>query len=122
MSFTENLSKVVHRVEGCAAATILGIDGIPIERYLNDLDPAFDMELAAIELTNLLKRSMQVAADAELGLLQELIFSSDQMIFLLRPITTDYFILLLMYPDGNIGRARFELRKAQFDLEREFAL
>ena len=29
-----------------------------------------------------------------------------------RPLTPDYFLVLTMAPDGNVGRARYELRVA----------
>jgi hypothetical protein len=40
----------------------------------------------------------------------------------LRPITSEYFLLLALNPGGNTGRARFELRKAQLAMEIEFAM
>ena len=34
-----------------------------------------------------------------------------QITFLVRMINPDYFIVLVMEKDGNMGRARFELRR-----------
>jgi hypothetical protein len=51
-----------------------------------------------------------------------MVLVTDDMSFLLRPITTDYFLLMAINPGGNIGRARFELRKAQLSMEAEFAI
>jgi hypothetical protein len=34
-------------------------------------------------------------------------------------VTPEYFILLVMKPDGNYGRARFELAKAKLALRDE---
>lgn len=113
---------MVNRVEGGAGAVILGIDGIVIERYVRDQDPRLDLDLIATEFTSLLRRSVHTAADTELGDLNEMMFSTDLMTFLLRPITAEYFLLLGVNPGGNVGRARFELRKAQLALETEFAI
>jgi predicted regulator of Ras-like GTPase activity (Roadblock/LC7/MglB family) len=104
------------------AAVILGIDGIPIDRYVDGLDPDLDIELMATELTTLLRRSMRTASDTALGELHELVLAADRMTFLLRPITSDYFLLLALVPGGNVGRARYELRKAQMVLMAEFAI
>jgi predicted regulator of Ras-like GTPase activity (Roadblock/LC7/MglB family) len=87
-----------------------------------DLDPELDLDLVATELTTLLRHSMRVASDAELGGMREMMFNTDRQIFLLRPITEDYFLLLALNPGGNVGRARFELRKVQLALEAEFAI
>jgi len=122
VSFNDTLARVVGRIEGAVAAVILGIDGIPIERYVDGLDSDLDIELMATELTTLLRRSMRTASDTALGELHELVLAADRMSFLLRPITSEYFLLLALLPGGNIGRARYELRKAQMVLMAEFAI
>jgi predicted regulator of Ras-like GTPase activity (Roadblock/LC7/MglB family) len=101
---------------------ILGIDGIPIERQVANLDPLLDIDSVATEFTTLLRRSIRTAGDTGLGELREIILATDEMTFLLRPITSDYFLLLVVGTGGNVGRARFELRKAQLALEEEFAI
>ena len=122
MSFLETLTDVVDRIEGCAAAVILGIDGIPIERQVRDLDPVLDLDLVATEFTTLVRRSLRTASDTALGELREIVFVTEAMTFIIRPITLDYFLLLALNPGGNIGRARYELRKAQLAMEAEFAI
>lgn len=120
MSFAEKLTGIVDRVEGAVAAMVLGIDGIPIERRARD--PGFDVEAVAAELTTLLRRGTQTAADTQLGSLRELIIVAEHLTVLMRPITREYFLLLVLSPGGNVGRARFEMRKAQLALEGEFAI
>lgn len=122
VSFAKSLEKIMDRIEGSAAAAILGVDGIMIERCVRDLDPALDVELVAIEFTNLLRRGMVTASDTELGDLTEMIVATDLVTFLLRPITSEYFLLLALNPGGNVGRARFELRRTQLDLKEEFTI
>jgi predicted regulator of Ras-like GTPase activity (Roadblock/LC7/MglB family) len=122
MGFTDALTGIADRVEGCAAVVILGIDGIPIERHVQDLDAAVDIETVATEFTTLVRRSMRTASDSELGEMREMVFATDTMSFLLRPITSEYFLLLALNEGGNVGRARFELRKAQLAMETEFAI
>ena len=122
MSFINALTQIADRIEGCEAAIILGIDGIPIERYTSNMDPTLDIDIIATEFTTLLRRSMHIASDTDLGDLREMVLVTDRMAFLLRPITSEYFLLLAVNPAGNVGRARFELRKAQLALEVEFAI
>jgi predicted regulator of Ras-like GTPase activity (Roadblock/LC7/MglB family) len=122
LSFKNALTDITDRIEGCAASAILGIDGILIERHIRDLDPLLDIDLVATEFTTLLRRSMRTASDTDLGDLREMVLATDRMAFLIRPITSEYFLLLALNPGGNVGRARFELRKAQLSLEAEFAI
>jgi predicted regulator of Ras-like GTPase activity (Roadblock/LC7/MglB family) len=122
MGFTETLTGMANRIEGCAAVVILGIDGIPIERHVRDLSPLVDIDAVATEFTTLVRRSMKTASDTELGEMSEMVFATDAMSFLFRPITSEYFLLLALNNGGNLGRARFELRKAQLAMEPEFAI
>ena len=122
MGFADTLNQITERVEGCSAAIILGIDGIAIERQVNEVDPRLDIDLIATEFTTLVRRNMRTAADAEMGELGELVFATDLLTLVLRPITSEYFLMLALHPGGNIGRARYELRKAQLAMETEFAI
>jgi predicted regulator of Ras-like GTPase activity (Roadblock/LC7/MglB family) len=122
MGFAETLSQITDRIEGCAAAIILGIDGIAIERQVKDIDPHLDIDLIATEFTTLVRRNLRTASDTDLGEMREMVFVTDLLTLVLRPITTEYFLMLALNPGGNVGRARFELRKAQLDMEAEFAI
>lgn len=122
MSFSETLGDLSKRIEGAVAAIILGIDGIPIERHISSLEPWLDIEMIATELTTLLRRGMHTASDTALGDLREMVIGTERLTILLRPITQDYFLMLAVLPGGNVGRARYELRKAQLVLEEEFAI
>ena len=122
MGFADTLNNITERIEGCAAAIILGIDGIAIERQIKDVDPLLDIELIATEFTTLVRRNMRTAADAEMGEVHEMVFVTDMLTLVLRPITPEYFLMLALNPGGNVGRARFELRKAQLAMETEFAI
>lgn len=122
MGFTDALSRIANRIEGCAAVVILGIDGIAIERHVQDLDPAFDIDVVATEFTTLVSRGMRTASDTDLGELNEIVLAADKLTLLLRPITSEYFLFLALNAGASLGRARFELRKAQLAMEVEFAI
>lgn len=122
MDFADTLVTLAKRIEGCVAVMILGTDGIPIERHVQQMNRSLDMDMIATEFTTLVRRSLRTAVDTELGELREMVLGTDAMMFLVRPITSDYFLLLALNPGGNIGRARFELRKAQLAMEIEFAM
>ena len=122
MGFSDALSKIANRIEGCAAVVILGIDGIAIDRHVQDLDPAFDIDVVATEFTTLVSRGMRTASDTDLGELNEIVLAADKLTLLLRPITSEYFLFLALNAGASLGRARFELRKAQLAMEVEFAI
>ena len=41
---------------------------------------------------------------------------------LMRLLSKDYFVVLALTSEGNLGRGRFELRKAELKLAKEFAV
>jgi predicted regulator of Ras-like GTPase activity (Roadblock/LC7/MglB family) len=122
LGFSETLSQIVDRIEGSVAAMILGIDGIAIERYIRGTPTDLDIEIVATEFTTLLRRAAHTASDTDLGQMREMVLSSEKGHFLLRPMTSDYFLLLILEPNSSVGRARFELRKAELALAEEFAI
>lgn len=122
MSFSDTLATMIERIDGCGAVVLLGLDGIPIERRVIDLDPSLDIELIATEFATLVRKGQRTAGDTGLGDLNEMVLATDRVSFLLRPITSEYFVMLALNPGANLGRARFELRKAQLAMEAEFSI
>jgi len=119
--FEATLRQIVDSTDGAVGALIMGLDGISVARAdaaASDLD----IDVVAAEYTALLRKSMRTAEDAALGQMRELVVASDRLAFLITPITEEYFLLLVLEPRGGLGRARFELRKAQLALEEEFSV
>ena len=118
--FSEFLESIVNKVEGTLGAALMGMDGISVEKYLPAL--SINIESLAAEYSAVLRASSSTTEDAGLGPLEELIVSSEQRIAAIRMITPEYFLLILLKRDGNLGRARFELKKARFALAKELAI
>jgi predicted regulator of Ras-like GTPase activity (Roadblock/LC7/MglB family) len=115
--FGELLDSFLNKVEGALGAVVMGMDGISIEKRLPD--DGTNIEALAAEYTPLLKASSATTQEMSLGFLDELVVSAGNGIIIVRMITPEYFLLVLLSEDGNIGRARFELRKAKFALRKE---
>jgi hypothetical protein len=48
--------------------------------------------------------------------------SLEGAVMVMRLLSRDYFVVLALNSQGNLGRARFELRKAELKLAKEFAV
>jgi predicted regulator of Ras-like GTPase activity (Roadblock/LC7/MglB family) len=118
--FAEVLESIFEKVEGILGVIVLGMDGISIEKRSREEVP--NLEALAAEYTSLLKGSSATTQDIGLGILEEMIVSSDTRVVLVRMVTPEYFLLAILDGNGNIGRARFELRKAKFSLEKELVI
>jgi predicted regulator of Ras-like GTPase activity (Roadblock/LC7/MglB family) len=120
--FKEALKQIIERTEGATGALIMGMDGIAVERVFLPEGSDSNMDVAAAEVTSLVRSALRAGQNTGLGLLQELIVNFDQVRILARMFSSEYFVVLALRQDGNLGRGRFELRKAELQLAREFAL
>ena len=118
--FSGLLQKIVERIDGAEAAVILGLDGIIIERAGNSCP--VDLDVIGAEYSSLMRNSARTSNDTGLGTLHELMVVTEQATLMIKVLTPGYCILLALHPHANLGRARFELRKAQLMLAHEFAV
>ncbi|MGH9905043.1 MAG: roadblock/LC7 domain-containing protein [Pyrinomonadaceae bacterium] len=116
------LESIIERTEGSLGALIMGMDGIAVEKVLGEAGNEANLDVAAAEFTSLVRSSQRAGNDIGLGNLKELVISLDQAVLLMRLLGREYFVVLAMTPEGNLGRGRFELRKAELQLAKEFAV
>jgi predicted regulator of Ras-like GTPase activity (Roadblock/LC7/MglB family) len=122
MVFADLLKQIMNRIDGAVGALIMGLDGIAIEQQLNDVDRNDTrLPMIAAAYATLLRNSMRTSADVGLGQLQEMTVISGNLTLVIKLINPEYFLLVALSHNGNVGRARFELKKAQLMLEEEFA-
>jgi len=120
--FKEMLESVIERTEGSLGALIMGTDGIAVEKVLGEAGKDANLDVAAAEFTSLVRSAQRAGNDIGLGGLRELVVSLDSAIVVMRVLGKDYFVVLALSPQGNLGRGRFELRKAELKLAKEFAV
>lgn len=119
MDLTELLTGAVDKVPGAVAISLLGVDGVAVETITGSktlpgegsgarprASQAWEVELADLMLT-----ARRAARSLQWGALRNITMETRQLTFLARMINPDYFLLLVMERDGNMGRARFELRR-----------
>jgi predicted regulator of Ras-like GTPase activity (Roadblock/LC7/MglB family) len=120
--FKETLQAVVERTEGSLGALIMGVDGIAVERLLKEAGQEANLDVAAAEFTTLVRSAQKAGKDTGLGSLREVMIALDGAVLIMRLLGRDYFVVLAITPEGNLGRARYELRKAELQLKKEFAI
>ena len=118
MIFDETLSEIAVRTEGVLGTVIMGMDGISIGEHI--VDPAYSVQTVGIEYANAIKSIQNAARSLASGDVHEVIINTTSNVFLLRLITSEYFIAVALRPDGNIGKARYLLRLSVPKLAREF--
>lgn len=120
--FKEMLENIIERTEGSLGALIMGTDGIAVEKVFGEAGAEANLDVAAAEFTSLVRSAQRAGRDTGFGDLRELVIALDKAVVLMRLLSRDYFVVLALSPDGNLGRGRFELRKAELRLAKEFAV
>lgn len=120
--FKESLQQIIDNTDGSIGVLIMGTDGIAVEKVMADAHGSELDEAAAAEFTSLVKSAQRTGSGMNLGKLNELFIACEETNVIIRFLSQDYFLVLTLKPEGNIGRGRYELRKAELVLAREFTL
>lgn len=118
MPFGDILKAVVNGTEGAMGALIVGVDGIPVEEYAVTGD--IDLQSMTVEYSTLLKEIEKGSQAAQLGTTKEVTVIADHAMIMLRRLNNEYFMVLIIRPDGNFGKGRFLLRMSVPKLLKEF--
>ncbi len=114
--FRDVLSDLLRRVDGSIAASLIGLDGIPVETVGANLVP---LDALGAEFGGFVKSIRHADTELDTGEVLQFALVTERYITFLSEVTSEYFILLVLQPDGNYGRARFELSKAKHMLRDE---
>jgi predicted regulator of Ras-like GTPase activity (Roadblock/LC7/MglB family) len=109
MSFREDLEQICGRVSGAFAASVMGFDGIPIETVEQKAE-GVEVQTMLVEYSGILSQLRQAADALQMGKASEVSIRTERMVAVARMLTADYFAVIALGPEGNVGRARYELR------------
>ncbi len=117
--FLERLSQIAGKIEGTLALYLVAGDGIPIEGVSFAAD--LDLDLLAAELIAQARSISNDHRELAVGELQQFSVTTDRLTLMVSSLAGGYYLLLVLGPDGNYGRARFELRRARLLLDEDLA-
>lgn len=106
----QTFQEITTRLDGCQAIALVGMDGILIETL--PVEDDVNLDLLAAEYAAVVKGARDAQKECGDGDLQELMFTSDRSVVLSRCLNGEYFLILSLHRDGNLGKARFEMKKA----------
>jgi len=118
--FREVIGQLRSCVSGTKAIVLLGPDGVILEHLT--VDPAFDMETFTSEYATLLRIVHRTSEDTGAGNLTEHIAVSENTITISRCFASEFYLILVSGFQDQIGRARYELKRAAWYLERTMHL
>jgi predicted regulator of Ras-like GTPase activity (Roadblock/LC7/MglB family) len=109
--FAETLKKVVDNVDGGIAAVVMGLDGIPVDTYVRKNDK-LDVNTVAMEFSFIIGQVRKAGDSLQVGSLEELAVKAQRLVLVCRMLSPQYFVAIVMAPEGNFGKARFLTRMA----------
>ena len=118
MSFLEVLKEAVDRVDGAVSAMIIDADGISVQEYAQE--KLVDLTGLSAEASAMIKDINLAADNLGLGEAKEFSIVSDACGIIMRKINADYYLALVIKPDGNYGKGRFVLKTTVPKIEGEF--
>jgi predicted regulator of Ras-like GTPase activity (Roadblock/LC7/MglB family) len=118
VSFTEVLKETVDRVEGAVSSMIIAADGIPVQEYISE--QLIDLTGLGAEASAMIRDIGNAAENLGLGNAREFSIVSDRCGIIMRKINDEYYLALVIKPDGNYGKGRFILKTAIPKIASEF--
>jgi predicted regulator of Ras-like GTPase activity (Roadblock/LC7/MglB family) len=123
MSFRSILLSIVEECGGGLGAVLMGADGIPIEEYVTDRIPEGplqeDVGSAGVEFSRILDEIRKAADALGGGAVHETVVALARMNLVFRPIDGETFLALVLATDGNLGKARYLIRRHLLAIRQE---
>lgn len=113
MSFERILREIV---AGCDAlgAALMGADGIPIAQEVAATAGEADSDalgVLGVEFGRLLDETRKAADSVEAGSVDELTTRMGRYAVVARAVDEETFLVVALAPEGNLGKARFLVRR-----------
>ena len=105
MSYRNKLKQLVEDIDGCNASFFCGYDGILIDQF---------KKIETLPLDSLGANWADICKKINGNEFKELFVTFNSDIIAIKPFEIG-FVGLVLSPDGNVGRAKFELNKCRSD-------
>jgi predicted regulator of Ras-like GTPase activity (Roadblock/LC7/MglB family) len=124
MSFASILQEIVNGCGGGIAAALMGNDGIPIQEVVSER-PALrellveEIGTAGAEFGRILAEIAKASDALGGGLLHETAVVLSRFTLIFRSVDEETFLVVAIAPDGNLGKARYLMRRQLLVLRQE---
>ena len=116
MIFTRILQEIVEQCGGGIGAALMGTDGIPIDEFVSEVVPegplSEDIGTAAVEFNRILEEIHKASDALAGGAMSETVIVLRHFSLAFRPVDDDTYLVVVVRPDGNLGKARYLMRNS----------
>ena len=106
----EILRKIVEGTPGAQGAILMGFDGISVAQWVPD-DTDTDIESMAMEFSFRFLELRDAANSLEMGAISDITLKAEFGTVLVRVISQEYFVTVLLDNAAHMGKGRWLLRK-----------
>jgi len=117
MSFHTILRSIVDECGGGLSVALMGPDGIPVEQVrvsgeIDREDPLRgDVTNAGVEFGRIICDIAKASDALSTGSFEEAVVSLEQVRLIFCSVSDDLMLVLALRPDGNLGKARYLIRR-----------
>jgi len=125
MSFEKILQTIVDECGGGRGAALMGLDGIAIAEASSSAgvdadDPlAGDVSSAGVEFGRILGEMTKASDSLGTGSVREAVLSLARATLIFRAVDEDLVLVIALHPDGNLGKARYLIRRHLAEIRAE---
>ncbi len=120
MGFREHIQRIVQSTPGAVACTIMGFDGIAIDTFETGSGEV-DIPNLLVEYAAAAQQLRRAAAQSPAGAFIEMVVTSQRLQAILRPISEEYFLAVVLTPSALSGKARYLMRVAAGPIAKELS-
>jgi len=118
MSFEAILRAIVSQCPGCVGVALMGVDGIPIAE-VGGAGESDEVTLLGVEFGRVLEEARKVASTVNGDELEELVIAMSRTQVVMRAVDRETLFVLALDPSGNLGKARYLLRRHALDVREQ---
>jgi predicted regulator of Ras-like GTPase activity (Roadblock/LC7/MglB family) len=120
MSFEPTLQRMIDTCPGALGIALMGGDGIPVaEIAASGAEGSEMVGGAGIEFGRILEEVRKAADALSAGRLEEMLVGLARCTLLFRVVDDELFLVVALAPGGNLGKARFLLRRHLLELREQ---
>ena len=123
MSFRTILQQILEDSGGCIGAVLMGSDGIPIEQVVAEDVPegplSEDIGTAGVEFSRILEEIRKASDALAGGAVSETVVVLARFSLVFRAVDDETFLAAVVGPDGNLGKARYLMRRHLLAIRQE---
>lgn len=125
MNFESILREIIESCNGGVGIALMGTDGIPIAQVESARQPGEvgvlrdDIGTAGVEFASILGEIRKASDALGGGEMSETLVNLDRFWLLFRQVDEDTLLVLALAPDGNLGKARYLMRRHLLAIRQE---